>query len=628
MKESVTSLSEVHRTVKIPLGVRSWKKIAAFFGPAYLISVGYMDPGNWATDMEGGSRFGYQLIWVLVMSNLMAVLLQTLSARLGIVSGQDLAQACRDSYPRPIALALWVLAEVAIAACDLAEVIGTAIGLNLLFGFPLIWGVLITGADSLLLLGIQNLGIRTFEAFILALVITIGGCFIFELFLSKPDIGLIAGGFVPHLPDGALLVVTGIIGATVMPHNLYLHSALVQTRAFDTSEAGKKLACKYNFWDSMIALNGAFFVNAAILILAAAVFFKNGLEVTELQQAHTLISPLLGTSLAGIVFAIALLAAGQSSTLTGTLAGQIIMEGFLNFKIRPQLRRLITRLLAIIPAVIVILTSGAEGSYKLLILSQVILSLQLSFAIIPLIRFTNSRERMGDFTNKLWVKIISWIITTIILSLNIWLVIESFREWIASTDSPFIVYLFVFTLAITLLVLLGYVCFKPLGSLTTVKTTVKEHIGKYFGSVEKSLSLELPVYKKIGVAIDFSESDKNVLSHAVSLATHHKAELWIFHIVEGASGIVLGSQAYGEEAREDAEYLENIAASLMASDITAKSVLGFGSVPKEIVRLAKSSEIDVLVMGAHGHRGFFDFFYGTTISPVRHLLKIPIVIIR
>ncbi|MBS1537350.1 MAG: Nramp family divalent metal transporter [Bacteroidetes bacterium] len=628
MKESVTSLSEVHRTVKIPLGVRSWKKIAAFFGPAYLISVGYMDPGNWATDMEGGSRFGYQLIWVLVMSNLMAVLLQTLSARLGIVSGQDLAQACRDSYPRPIALALWVLAEVAIAACDLAEVIGTAIGLNLLFGFPLIWGVLITGADSLLLLGIQNLGIRTFEAFILALVITIGGCFIFELFLSKPDIGLIAGGFVPHLPDGALLVVTGIIGATVMPHNLYLHSALVQTRAFDTSEAGKKLACKYNFWDSMIALNGAFFVNAAILILAAAVFFKNGLEVTELQQAHTLISPLLGTSLAGIVFAIALLAAGQSSTLTGTLAGQIIMEGFLNFKIRPQLRRLITRLLAIIPAVIVILTSGAEGSYKLLILSQVILSLQLSFAIIPLIRFTNSRERMGDFANKLWVKIISWIITTIILSLNIWLVIESFREWIASTDSPFIVYLFVFSLAITLLVLLGYVCFKPLGNLTTVKTTVKEHIGKYFGSVEKSLSLELPVYKKIGVAIDFSESDKNVLSHAVSLATHHKAELWIFHIVEGASGIVLGSQAYGEEAREDAEYLENIAASLMASDITAKSVLGFGSVPKEIVRLAKSSEIDVLVMGAHGHRGFFDFFYGTTISPVRHLLKIPIVIIR
>jgi len=628
MKETVTSLSEVHRTVKIPLGVKGWKKIAAFFGPAYLISVGYMDPGNWATDMEGGSRFGYQLIWVLVMSNLMAVLLQTLSARLGIVSGQDLAQACRDSYPRPVALALWLLAEVAIAACDMAEVIGTAIGLNLLFGFPLIWGVLITGADSLLLLGIQNLGIRTFEAFILALVITIGGCFIFELFLSKPDIGLIAGGFIPHLSDGALLVVTGIIGATVMPHNLYLHSALVQTRAFDTSVAGKKLACKYNFWDSMIALNGAFFVNAAILILAAAVFFKNGIEVTELQQAHTLISPLLGTSLAGIVFAVALLAAGQSSTLTGTLAGQIIMEGFLNFKIRPQLRRIITRLLAIIPAVIVILTSGAEGSYKLLILSQVILSLQLSFAIIPLIRFTNSRKRMGEFANKLWVKITSWTITTIILSLNIWLVIESFSEWIATTDSPIFVYLFVISLAISLLVLLGYVCFKPLGSLTTMKTTVKEQIGKYFGSQEKSLSLELPVYKKIGVAIDFSESDKNVLSHAVSLATHHKAELWIFHVVEGASGIVLGSQAYGEEAREDAEYLENIAASLMESNITAKSLLGFGSVPKEIVRLAKSSEIDVLVMGAHGHRGFFDFFYGTTISPVRHLLKIPIVIIR
>lgn len=630
MKESVNSLSEVHRSVKIPLGLRGWKKIAAFFGPAYLISVGYMDPGNWATDMEGGSRFGYQLIWVLIMSNLMAVLLQTLSARLGIVSGKDLAQACRDSYPRPVALSLWVLAEIAIAACDLAEVIGTAIGLNLLFGIPLIYGVLITGADSILLLGIQNLGIRTFEAFILTLVLTIGGCFIFELFLSKPDIGLIAGGFIPHLPDGALVVVTGIIGATVMPHNLYLHSALVQTRAFDTSTEGKKMACKYNFWDSMIALNGAFFVNAAILILAASVFYKNGLEVTQLQQAHTLISPLLGTSLAGIVFAIALLAAGQSSTLTGTLAGQIIMEGFLNFKIRPQLRRLITRLIAIVPAVIVILTSvdQGEGAYQLLILSQVILSLQLSFAIIPLIRFTNSKERMGEFANKVWVKILSWTITAIILSLNVWLVIDSFRKWISSSDNPTAVYVFAFFLAIVLLVLLWYVCFRPLGNVADIKSTVKEHIGKYFGKDEPDLTLELPVYKKIGVAIDLSESDKNVLSHAISLAVHHKAELLIFHIVEGASGIVLGEQAYGEEAREDAEYLEKIAALLLESNLKATSILGYGSVPKEIIRLSKSNEIDILVMGAHGHRGFFDFFYGTTISPVRHSLKIPIVIIR
>ncbi len=628
MKESVASLSEVHRSVKIPMGLRGWKKIAAFFGPAYLISVGYMDPGNWATDIEGGSRFGYNLIWVLVMSNLMAVLLQTLSARLGIVSGQDLAQACRDSYPRPVALALWVLAEIAIAACDLAEVIGTAIGLNLLFGIPLIYGVLITGADSLLLLGIQNLGIRTFEAFILALVLTIGGCFIFELFLSKPDIGLIAGGFVPHLPDGALLVVTGIIGATVMPHNLYLHSALVQTRAFDTSTIGKKLACKFNLLDSVIALNAAFFVNAAILILAASVFFKNQLEVTELQQAHTLISPLLGTSMAGIIFAVALLAAGQSSTLTGTLAGQIIMEGFLNFKIRPQLRRLITRLLAIIPAVIVIMTSGNEGSYKLLILSQVILSLQLSFAVIPLVRFTSSRDRMGDFANKAWVKILAWVTTAIIVSLNIWLVIGSFMDWISSTDNPIVIYLIALPVVVGLLFLLGYVSLKPLRSLTTVKAIVKESINKNFGSEEIPLSLDLPVYKKIGVAIDFSESDKKVLSHAVSLAAHHKAELCIFHVVEGASGIVLGEETYGEEAREDAEYLDKIVASLRATNLEAKSELGFGSVPKEIVRMAKSCEIDILVMGGHGHRGFFDFIYGTTISPVRHLLKIPVVIIR
>lgn len=628
MKTTTASLSEVHRTVKIPQGIRGWKKVAAFFGPAYLISVGYMDPGNWATDIEGGSRFGYTLIWVLLMSNLMAVLLQTLSARMGIVSGKDLAQACRESYPRPVALALWVLAEIAIAACDLAEVIGTAIGLNLLFGIPLIWGVLITGADSLLLLSLQNLGVRMFEAFILTLVITIGGCFIFELFLSKPDMGLIASGFIPHLQPGALLVVTGIIGATVMPHNLYLHSALVQTRAFETTTEGKKTAAKFNLFDSVIALNAAFFVNAAILILAASVFFKNGLEVTKLQQAHELISPLLGTTLAGAAFALALLVAGQASTLTGTLAGQIIMEGFLNFKIRPFLRRLITRMLAIVPAVIVILSSGDEGSYKLLILSQVILSLQLSFAVIPLVRFTSNREKMGEFANKMWVQVIAWLTAAIILSLNIWLVISSFMEWTQSSENPTLLYILGLPIGGAVLFLLGYVLFKPLKTGDDTDTIATQHLTKNFGYEVNTIALDLPVYKKIGVAIDFSESDKKVLSHAVSLANNHHAELVIFHIVEGASGIVLGEQAYSVEARADAEILERISASLSTDALTVSGELGFGSVPKEIIRLSNEHHIDVLVMGAHGHRGFLDFFYGTTISPVRHSLKMPIVIVR
>lgn len=628
MKTTTASLSEVHRTVKIPQGIRGWKKVAAFFGPAYLISVGYMDPGNWATDIEGGSRFGYTLIWVLLMSNLMAVLLQTLSARMGIVSGKDLAQACRESYPRPVALALWVLAEIAIAACDLAEVIGTAIGLNLLFGIPLIWGVLITGADSLLLLSLQNLGVRMFEAFILTLVITIGGCFIFELLLSKPDMGLIASGFIPHLQPGALLVVTGIIGATVMPHNLYLHSALVQTRAFETTTEGKKTAAKFNLFDSVIALNAAFFVNAAILILAASVFFKNGLEVTKLQQAHELISPLLGTTLAGAAFALALLVAGQASTLTGTLAGQIIMEGFLNFKIRPFLRRLITRMLAIVPAVIVILSSGDEGSYKLLILSQVILSLQLSFAVIPLVRFTSNREKMGEFANKMWVQVISWLTAAIILSLNIWLVISSFIEWTHSSDNPTLLYILGLPIGGAVLFLLGYVLFKPLKTGDDTDTIATQHLTKHFGYEVNSIALDLPVYKKIGVAIDFSESDKKVLSHAVSLANNHHAELVIFHIVEGASGIVLGEQAYSVEARADAEILERISVSLSTDALKVSGELGFGSVPKEIIRLSNEHHIDVLVMGAHGHRGFLDFFYGTTISPVRHSLKMPIVIVR
>lgn len=619
------SLSDIHSTVQIPAKMSRWKRMFAFFGPAYLVSVGYMDPGNWATDIEGGARFGYTLVWVLLMSNLMAVLLQTLSARLGIVTGRDLAQACRDNYPAPVAYALWFLAEVAIAACDLAEVLGTAIGINLLFHIPILWGVAIAGFDTFLLLLIQNLGVRKFEAFIVTLVATIGGCFLVELFLSKPDLGQVARGLAPALPDGALFVAIGIIGATVMPHNLYLHSALVQTRAFEPTPEGKRTAAKYNFIDSAIALNAAFFVNAAILVLAAATFYKNGIVVTELQQAHELISPLLGTALAGTLFAVALLAAGQSSTLTGTLAGQIIMEGFLHFKMRPFLRRLITRMLAIVPAVWVLTTTGESGTYQLLILSQVVLSLQLPFAILPLIHFTNNRRLMGEFTNAPWVRVLAWIVASIIVSLNIKLVYDKISELLATSPS-LLFRVSVFFGASLLGALLLYVALKPFLDRTIRAKTRKST----YTILEEGENIELdkPQYKRIGVTVAFSDSDKKVLSEATSLARQHGATLYLFHVVEGAGGFVYGGEAFDTEAREDELYLQRVADALCLQGIEAKGFLGFGDVPKAIVRLAKEHQVEMLVMGGHGHRGVWDFIFGATISPVRHELTIPMVIIR
>jgi len=385
-----------------------WRRVFAFAGPAYLVSVGYMDPGNWATDLEGGARFGYQLLWVLVLSNAMAILLQTLSARLGIVAGRDLAQACREQYPKPVAWALWVLCEIAIAACDLAEVIGAAIGLNLLFGLPLMWGVVLTAADTLLILWLNRYGIRVLETIILGFVTVIGGCFLLQVWLAKPEWGGVAAGLVPRIDGNSLYVAIAMLGATVMPHNLYLHSSLVQTRRIGASNGEKRRACKYNLVDSVIALNAALLVNGAILIVAAATFYRNGIMVTEIQQAHELLAPLLGTTLASAAFALALLCAGQSSTITGTMAGQIVMEGFLNFRMRPWLRRLITRLVAVTPAVLTIHYAGEAATYQLLIFSQVVLSLQLPFAVLPLIQFTSDRERMGEFVNPRWVKVLAW----------------------------------------------------------------------------------------------------------------------------------------------------------------------------------------------------------------------------
>ncbi|RYY00673.1 MAG: divalent metal cation transporter, partial [Gammaproteobacteria bacterium] len=435
---SEESLSEVHQSVDTTnLSKPKWKRILSYFGPAYLVSVGYMDPGNWATDLQGGSQFGYKLIWVLLMSNLMALLLQTLSARLGIVRGRDLAQANRETYPKNINFFLYILAEIAIAATDLAEVLGMAIGIQLLTGIPLIWAVLITVLDTFLLLLLQRLGMRKMEAFIIGLIAIIGVSFLVEIIMAKPNLGEVMTGFVPSIPGKeALFIAIGIIGATVMPHNLYLHSALVQTRKIQRDEKGIRRALKLNFIDSFVALNAAFFVNAAILVLAATVFFKAGRsDVAEIRTAHELLNDFLGNKMAPALFAIALIAAGQSSTITGTLAGQIVMEGYLRIRINPWVRRLLTRVIAIIPAVVVILINGENNIDDLLVLSQVVLSLQLGFAVIPLIHFVSDKKTMGIYAIKPIVQMLAWAVTAILVYLNVRMVFEQAADFFHTSDS-------------------------------------------------------------------------------------------------------------------------------------------------------------------------------------------------
>jgi len=417
------SLPESHRTIAIAPGAGFWRKLLAFSGPGYLVAVGYMDPGNWATDLAGGSGFGYTLLSIILLSNLMAILLQALCTRLGIATQRDLAQACHDHYSQPVSFALWIICELAICACDLAEVIGSAIALNLLFKIPLVIGVCITALDVLAVLYLQNKGFRYIEALVVVLILTIGGCFLFEIIFSKPELQAVLRGFVPHSEiirnRDMLYIAIGILGATVMPHNLYLHSSVVQTRNYEQSSAGKSEAIKFATIDSSVALMFALFINAAILIVAAATFHSHGRhDVAEIQDAYKLLSPTLGLPIASALFAFALLASGQNSTLTGTLAGQIVMEGFLNIRLRPWLRRLITRLIAIIPAVIVAALFGASGTAKLLLLSQVILSLQLSFAVIPLVLFTSDRRKMGEFVSPLWLRTLAWITTAVIVLLN------------------------------------------------------------------------------------------------------------------------------------------------------------------------------------------------------------------
>jgi manganese transport protein len=425
------SLPEVHRSILVPGKAPLWRKMLAFAGPGFLVAVGYMDPGNWATDLAGGAQFGYTLLAVIMISNLMAILLQHLCVKLGVVTGRDLAQACRDHYSKPTVWFLWVLCELAIAACDLAEVVGSAIGLQLLFGIPLVWGCVITCLDVMLVLFLQNKGFRWIEAIVLTLILTIGGCFAAELFFAKPSLTGVLLGFVPSaeiLKNQQMLYVSiGILGATVMPHNLYLHSSIVQTRNFERTPEGRREAVKFATMDSTFALVFALFINAAILILSAAAFHWNGhKEVAEIQDAYQLLSPTLGVGVASTLFAVALLASGQNSTLTGTLAGQIVMEGFLNFRITPWLRRLITRAIAIVPAVCIIGFYGESKTTELLVASQVVLSMQLGFAVWPLMRFTGERKKMGEFTNPHWIKLLGWTTAIIIITLNVKLLFDTF----------------------------------------------------------------------------------------------------------------------------------------------------------------------------------------------------------
>lgn len=615
------SLGEVHGSIDPEKRGSKWRKLFAFFGPAYLVSVGYMDPGNWATDIAGGSQFGYKLIWVLLMSNLMALLLQSLSARLGIVQGKDLAQCNREVYPRGVNFVLYILAELAIAACDLAEVLGMAVGLNLLLGIPLLFGVLITFLDTILLLYLQKLGMRKMEAFIITLVAIIGGCFLLEMFFAKPDMHELVKGFVPSIPNNAALYIAiGIIGATVMPHNLYLHSALVQTRKINHDDASVRKAIRFNVWDSTIALNMALFVNAAILILAAAVFYTSGNEhVASLKDAHQLLAPLLGNKWASHLFAIALIAAGQSSTVTGTLAGQIVMEGYLRLRISPVVRRLLTRMLAIVPAVLVIWIMGEQEVDAMLVFSQVLLSMQLAFAVIPLIHFVSDRKRMGIFTIKPIVKIAAWIVATIIVILNLKLVYETAADWIAQTDS---------TLIKTLIVG-GELGIVALLIITTVYPFILQH-REASVNIHKAPEMDAlqgisKPFRKIAMAVDYTDTDRIVMQYAMHLG-NADTEYLLIHIVESAQARMLQDKANDYETLQDKAYLDKYIQLFADKSLKAQGILGFKNRKDEIARIVKENNCDLLVLGSHGHKSIKDFIFGETINTLRHKVDIPVFI--
>lgn len=616
------SLSDVHETVDTTRPRKGVRRILAYIGPAYLVSVGYMDPGNWATDLQGGARFGYQLIWVLLMSNLMALLLQSLSARLGIVRRRDLAQVNRETYPPFVNFCLYILAELAIAACDLAEVLGMAIGIYLLTGLPLIWGTVITVLDTFLFLVLQRYGIRKMEAFIISLVAIIGCSFLIEILIARPDMSEVVKGFIPtQLDDASLYIAVGIIGATVMPHNLYLHSALVQTRKISTDYKGIKRALKYNLIDSTIALNAAFFVNAAILVLAASVFFTSGnTGVARIEDAHQLLQPLLGSRLAPVLFAVALIAAGQSSTLTGTLAGQIVMEGYLQLRINPWLRRLLTRLIAIVPAVITILLYGDEKIDDLLVFSQVVLSLQLGFAIIPLIHFVSDKAAMGEFAIKTYVKVAAWAVAIVLVYLNVQLVADESMEIFRSGTAWYWKALLV--VAILVFVWL----FLTMTFLPLVKRYRKKHPVTLHGDALELKNLQVPPVNRIAISLDFSKSDEKLIAYAIAQGKATVSYV-LLHVVESVAASYSGEASDDDETREDRGRLESYVAQLQQMGYQAEFRLGYKNRVKEIVRMVRESGADMLVMGAHRHSGLKDYVFGETIEAVRHALPIPVLIV-
>ncbi len=616
-----TSLSEVHETIDTTKKKIGWRKIFSFLGPAYLVSVGYMDPGNWATDLAGGSKFGYSLVWVLLMSNLMALLLQGLSARLGIVRRRDLAQANREAYPKTVNYSLWFLAEIAIAACDLAEVLGMAIGLQLLTGLPLIWGVSLTVLDTFLLLYLQKMGMRKMEAFIIALVAIVAIAFLIEIIMAKPVLTEVARGFIPTFPnEEALYIAIGIIGATVMPHNLYLHSALVQTRKIDRTKDGIKQALKFNRIDSTIALNIAFFVNAAILVLAATVFFKSGnSNVAEIKEAHRLLPGFLGNA-APILFAVALIAAGQSSTITGTLAGQIIMEGYLSLRINPMLRRLITRLLAIIPALLVIIINGENDVDSLLVLSQVILSLQLGFAIIPLIHFVSDKKTMGSFAIKPHVQVVAWLIAAILIYLNLKMLINEASGVFAGDN--LLAKIILVLLGLFFLALLLYIIFQPLFTKNKTPISIQMH-----PDVNIIKNLSIPSFNKIAVALDYSVNDEKLLAYAIGQGKEDTNYL-LLHIVESAAAKLYGKDSDDFETIKDTEQMEFYVRQLKERGFDVEGKIGFRNRVKEITRIVNENQADMLVIGAHGHTALKDFIYGETVNAVRHELKIPVLVVN
>ncbi|MDW8417896.1 MAG: Nramp family divalent metal transporter [Chitinophagales bacterium] len=619
------SLEEVHASIDTTRATTWGKRLLLYMGPAFLVAVGYMDPGNWATDIEGGSRFGYKLLWVLLMSNLIALLMQSLSARLGIVSGRDLAQACRETYPAAINLPLWVLAEIAIAACDLAEVLGMAIGLKLLFGLPLLWGVALAVTDTLIILYLQKRGMRYMEAVILSMVGVIGFSFLIEMIFAHPELDEVTTGFVPSALNGyELYVAIGIIGATVMPHNLYLHSSLVQTRRSSVGDEGKRQAIRFNLIDSTVALNLAFLVNASILILAATVFYKRGLQhVVTIEEAHSMLQPLLGRELAPILFAVALIAAGQSSTITGTLAGQIVMEGFLDLRLAPWLRRLITRLVAVVPALLVLSVMGEGYVEELLVLSQVILSMQLGFAVVPLIHFVSDKTRMGHFALSLPWKIIAWLCASVIILLNLKLVLEKLFTWHETMRHlPWVYYGLVLPVSLSVVALLFIVIYyAAAGKSKTMRSKSTPHKPAAEIPVIPSLS-----YQKVAICVDFSSHDIRAITEGMAHGAKD-TQFYLLHVVESAGAHSYGEHIYDSETDDDLQQLQKYVNDLEAQGYRVTPLLGFGKPHEELARMCRNVNAELLVMARHGHSGIMGYILGETIGKVRHRVKCKVLVV-